>query len=250
MKAILIASAMLALLSHPAMAEKKEFSHKSEAAIVTTGGNSELQTYNAQTENTYQKGKRSYKLSGHYTLGFAEAEENESDDLVESARNWDYKGQYEQEVSRNVSALAALQYEGNEFSGYTQRTNHDIGGKYTFVDTKKEKLYVELGLRYTEEHRTTDDENGRNIFYFNKGNLTTELQRKRDNISYGVWIQYLPNFTRSEDYQINIEPSFSVVINEIFSMKMSYKGNYDNEPNIEGNERLDWKYTTALVAEF
>ena len=67
--------------SASAHAEKKEFNHKSEAAIVTTGGNSRLQTYNAQTENTYQKGKRSYKLSGHYTLGFAESEELENDEF-------------------------------------------------------------------------------------------------------------------------------------------------------------------------
>lgn len=250
MKKFLATTIIAAFMNAPALAEKKEFNHKSEAAIVTTGGNSELQTYNAKTENTYQKGKRSYTFGGHYTLGFAESDEEQNDDLIESARNWDYRGQYTQEVANNISAFGALQYEGDEFSGYTQRTNHDLGGKYSFVDTKKEKLYVELGLRYTEEHRTTDDEDGRNIFYFNKGNLTTELQRKKENISYGIWIQYLPNFTRSEDYQINIEPTFSVAINDVFSMKVSYKGNYDNEPNVEGNERLDWKYTTALVAEF
>ena len=40
------------------------------------------------------------------------------------------------------------------------------------------------------------------------------------------------------------------MINEMFSMKVAYKANYDNSPNVEGNEYTDYQYTTALVAEF
>lgn len=237
--------------SSSAFSQKKPFSSVNELAIVSTGGNSNMETYNAKTENKYKENKRTYGISGHYTLGLSDqGEESESDDLVESARNWDARGSYEQELTNNISAVAALQYEGDVFSGYLQRENHDIGGKYNFIDTDKKTLYLEVGYRYTEERRTEEDEDGRSLFFFNKGVVTAELQRKQETFTYGLWLQYVPNFTESEDYQINVEPTFTVIINDLFSMKVSYKGNYDNEPNVEGNERLDWKYTTALVARY
>lgn len=246
-----IAIAFIGLISESS-AQKRKFSSTNELAIVSTGGNSRIETYNAKTDTTYKVGKRSYGVGGHYTLGLSDQieDDSEEEDLVESARNWDASLSYEQELTRNISAYLGVQYEGDRFSGYSQRENYDVGGKYIFVDTDKETFYLEAGYRYTEERRTEADEDGNEIFYFNKLNLTSEFLKKRKNYSYGLWLQYLPNFTDSEDYQINIEPSLTVIINDLFSLKVSYKGNYDNEPNVEGNERLDWKYTTALVAKF
>ena len=241
----------MALLPFLSSHAQEPFTGLSELAIVSTGGNSRVETYNAKSENKFNLDKRSYGFGGHYTLGLAEqAEGEDSGDMVESARNWDFKTSYEQKVKKHISAFAAVQYEGDRFSGFVQRENHDIGGKYIFTNTDKKNLYIELGYRYTEELRTTEDDKGRRQFYFNKAVLTGELQRRKENYSYGLWLQYVPNFTTAEDYQINFEPSFTVIINSTFSLKVSYRGNYDNEPNVEGNERLDWKYTTALVAKY
>lgn len=248
---LIIAVTFLGLLTDSS-ANKRKLSSTNELAIVSTGGNSRIETYNAKTETTYKQGRRTYGFGGHYTLGLSDqAEDNQEDaELVENARNWDAALNYEQELTRKVGAYIGVQYEGDRFSGYKQRENYDIGGKYTFVDTDKETFYLEAGYRYTEELRTEEADNGQDVFYFNKVNLTTELLRKRKNYTYGVWLQYLPNFTDSEDYQINIEPSLTVIINDLFSLKVSYRGNYDNQPNVTGNERLDWKYTTALVAKY
>ena len=239
------------LTSASAFAQKSPFSHKSELAIVSTGGNSRVETYNAKVDNKYVAGKRTYGLSGHYTLSLSEQEGAEDNaDLVESTKNWDWRVSYEQKLNKNISLFTAVQFEGDIFSGIEQRENYDIGAKHIFVNTDKESFYIEGGYRYTEERRTEADLNGRKDFHFNKAVVTTELQRKRDTFTYGIWLQYVPNFSDGQDYQINVEPSFTVFLSDIFSMKLAYRGNYDNEPNVEGNERLDWRYTTALVAEF
>lgn len=233
------------------LAAKGPFSHRSQASIVTTGGNSRVETYNAQTSNTYKVGKRSYILNGHYTLGLAESDDDDSNDLVESARNWDAAFRYEQEIAPHLSLYSGIQYEGNTFAGFLQRENFDIGEKYTFVDTEKELLTLVYGYRYTEEHRTeVDEETGERVLHFNKGNFELTYRKKRKSFTLGFWVQYLPNFTREKDYQINAEPYFSMILSDIFSIKLAYKMLYDNEPNIDGNERIDWQYTTSLVAEF
>ncbi|MCO4755204.1 MAG: DUF481 domain-containing protein, partial [Bacteriovoracaceae bacterium] len=137
----LILSTTLIISTTTLWASKVEnFSHRSELAIVSTGGNSKVETYNAKTESTYEVGKRSYTAGGHYTLGLQGADDG---DMQESARNWDAKVKYEQALRRNFNATAAIQFEGDEFSGYEQRENHDLGGKYIFVDTDKKSLHFE-----------------------------------------------------------------------------------------------------------
>lgn len=230
----------------------KQLSSTNELSIVSTGGNSRVETYNAKTDSQYKMGKRKLRFSGHYTLGLGEPEDSEDNDdkLVESARNWDARIAYEQEVTLHQSLFSAVQYEGNTFSGFSQRENYDIGLMHTFVDTDKKEFYIQFAYRYTEEQRTEADEDGKSLFHFNKGNITTELKNILPHYTYGIWAQYLPNFTDSEDYQINVEPSLTMILNDLLSLKLAYRGNYDNEPNIEGNERLDWSYTTSLVATY
>lgn len=252
MKTTLITLLLLTLFTSQAHAGKiyKNFDNKSELSIVNRGGNSQVETYNAKTENTYTGEQRTYFLGGHYTLGL---QGNEDGDLVESARNWDVRGQADQKISGKLSALVAAQIEGDEFAGFSQRDNYDIGLKYSFVNTDDYRWFLEAAYRYTQEQRTAGSTDGSEILYFNKASITTEFRKKpnkKDNYTYAFWLQYLPNFTESDDYQINFEPSFSVMINEIFSMKLAYRANYYNLPRVENGAYLDYQYTTSLVAEF
>ena len=64
-----------------------------------------------------------------------------------------------------------------------------------------------------------------------------------------------PNFSESDDYLISFEPSIAVAMNKTFSLKVAYKGDYDNEPAVdadsgERNEYLDYTTTTSLIAKF
>ena len=46
-----------------------EFSHESEVSILSSGGNSELSTWNLKSRNDYKLEKSIFQLSGHYTYG-------------------------------------------------------------------------------------------------------------------------------------------------------------------------------------
>jgi putative salt-induced outer membrane protein YdiY len=231
-----------------------EWNNESELSVIQTGGNTKLETYNFSTLTKYQHLKSIYTLGGHYTLGTAVV--TDSDDSTqtvkkESARNWDAHTKYEQVLSEILNGFVAIKIEGDEFSGYKQRDNYDLGAKYKLHDDSKMKSHIELGLRYTIEktvERNSDDED---IFNDNKMRSLYEIdQELNPGLSYKFWIEYVYNFSRPEDYLINLEPSLSFSLNNIFSLKLSYKGSYDNEPASTGNEYLDWKYTTGLLAKF
>ena len=64
------------------------------------------------------------------------------------------------------------------------------------------------------------------------------------------WIEFLPNITTSEAYQLNTELSGSAAISEMFSMKAGYLIKYNNQPPVGAIYKTDSMFTTALVAKF
>lgn len=240
------------LLPALVMAETK-FSNESEVSVIQSGGNSSVETYNAKTLSKWQRKKNTLSFGGHYTLGASEqtdAVTNETE-TVESARNWDVMTKYEHQFAGHIGSYGAIQYEGDKFAGYNQRENLDAGLKYTFSKTDKTKSFAELGARYTIERRLEEDEEGEDVFNFTKGRLYYEIaHQKSETLSYKFWVEYLPNFTESEDYIVSYEPSVAFVLNRTFSLKTAYKAIYDNLPNVEGYENTDYTFTTSLLAKF
>ena len=230
--------------------------NESEVLLLQTGGNSVVETYNAKTIFSLKKDKRSYTFSGHYTLGVSEQTDANGDtEKIESARNWDALVRYEQELNAKLSGFTALQYEGDEFAGYKQRQNTDLGLKYILTKTDKINSFVEFGARYTMEKSTTRDEDGDDQLDYTKARFYYEFSNKvSKTLSYKFWTEYIPNFTDNEDYLLNFEPSLSYVLSDTFSLKTAYKGIYDNQPAVsdsgERDEYLDFIFTTSLIAKF
>lgn len=238
---------LLLVISSFAFCNDFKFSNESALSIVQVSGNAELSTYNLKTDTTGTKNKSSIGFGGHYTLGTAEVEQDDgSFEDEESARNWDVYLKYDYQFTKTMGLYSAVQYEGNEFSGFDQRSNYDLGLKYVFTKNDKLNHFFELGYRYTYEMLTNGPDGD-----FQKARLYYHIKKQQtENVSYKFWTEYLPNFTESKDYIISFEPSVIVAIDKTFSLQVSYKGVYDNLPNEEGNERLDSIQTTSLIAKF
>jgi putative salt-induced outer membrane protein len=240
--------ALVALLSTSVLAQNK-FSHESALTLIETAGNTKNETYNLETKNVYDTTVRKYIFSGHYALSSSDDDNSATEN--ETARNWDVKLGMEQSLTKKLFAVLSLQYEGDKFSNLNQRRNIDLGLKYEITKTDKMQQSITAGYRTSEERRITKDEDGDDTFNFSKGFTKYEISHQvTKTMSYGFWTEYIPNFTEAEDYQINFEPSIAVVMTEMFSLKVAYKGMYDNERNPGIKERLDTTTTTSLLAKF
>ncbi|MBT4789956.1 MAG: DUF481 domain-containing protein [Halobacteriovoraceae bacterium] len=243
---------VLLLLPTMTFAESK-FSNESEVSLIQTGGNSSVETYNAKTKSTWEADKSIYVLAGHYTLGTSENKVDNTNETekVESARNWDAQFRYEQVLTNVLNGFLAVQYEGDEFSGFKQRENLDVGAKYFITKTEKTNSFTEFGARYTIEKKLVRDDDNKDILNYTKARLYYEIAHKKSStLSYKFWIEYLPNFTESEDYLITYEPSIAYVLSDTFSLKTAYKAVYDNKPNVDGNDNTDYTFTTSVIAKF
>lgn len=223
-------------LSFPALAQ---LTHESELSLIQSGGNAEAQTNNAKTTNTYRWEKYSALFGGHYTYG-------ENSDNV-SVRNWDINGKVEQEVRTNMSIVAGEIIEGNRFTGIKARYNNDVGMKYYYTKADPQIFFTELSYRYAIEDRYEPLGNT----YDHKARLYNEFDHKySQTLAYKIWLEYVPNFTEGKDYLLNGEVSMTSILNSIFSLKISYKGMYDNRPANQGFKNYDYLTTTSLVAKF
>lgn len=216
-----------------------EFNHESELSLLVQGGNSNLKTYYSKMENTYKENKNAYKLQGHYTYG-------ESLEVI-TVRNFSLGLRYDRTLpAHRVDAFIMESWEGDSYSGVENRYNTDAGLSYDLIDRTRRKLKTEAGVRYTVEEQTegVTDQDIKSRFYI-EGE-----EKLKEHISLKGWVEYLYNFTDPGDTLLSFEPSFRMNINEVFSLKLAYKGIYDRIPPVGTAKKYDYRYTTSLLASF
>jgi hypothetical protein len=214
-----------------------QFTNESELGIVVTGGNTELQVYNGKVTNQYVLDKNTFTLGGHYMYGTSFD--------VENARNWDVNGKYNRALSKHAGTFVGFVYEGDEFAGIDNRLNVDLGGSYQIVKTEKTNIKSEAGYRYRRE----EDLTGNSVSQSQGRLYVTGKRTPTKDISFGMWVEYLPNFTTPSDWQVNFEPNFQYNFHSNLALKWGYMGRYDNLP-VLGNKKFDFTYITSLIAKF
>ena len=228
--------AVLSLFCLPALAK---LTHESELAIIAAGGNTDLQTINTATKNKYEfEGRSTVLFGGHYTYG-----ENTG---ALSARNWDANGKYEFAITDRFSAVTGETIEGNRFQDVKARYNTALGGKYFFMKEDNQDFFMELAYRYSAEDRYKAE----NV-YQQKARTYAEWNKKQSaTLQWKFWLEYLPNFTAGSDWMLTGEGSMTAILSSMFSLKVAYKGLYDNLPAAPGLKNYDYITVTSLVAKF
>lgn len=217
--------------------EKSPWTNESEVAVVNVGGNTQSESYSAKQKSSYKFDLNTLTGSGRYLQTEA--------GVVETAKSWDAALKFERELSDKWSLFVQHGAESNVYAGYTQRDNSDFGGKYFFTKTEPETFFGEVGLRSSQmltSGVTTSSTSGR---------LYLEYAKKLTEATSGkLWIEYLPNFKDSAAYLTNYEPSLSVVLSKIFSLKISYLVKVHNKTVLPTEKKEDTTFMTSIVAKF
>jgi putative salt-induced outer membrane protein len=161
------------------------------------------------------------------------------------AKKWDFSARYERNLSEQWSGYLGYLLESDKFAGRRQKHNTDIGGKYIFVKTEKYDVLGEAGYRYVHQNNTDNSQD-----HFNAGRAYLESNyRLNATNSAKLWVEYVPNFDDSEDYNTSVEGSLTSTLSTLFSLKVAYLVKTDNQTP-PGVEKSDSTFTTALVAKF
>lgn len=215
------------------------FKAEESATINVVGGNTKLKAYSFKSVNTYEKGAHSYGLNGNYSYG--------ETDEVRTIENWSAGLKYGHKLSEKQSLFLGELVEANRFTGISRRYNSDFGHKFQFIKSDKLSLFSEVGYRYTIEQNVDEL-----IEEKKDSKARVYIEGKKfinKNVNGKLWVEFLPNFSDSEDYLLNVEPSVTVLLTSNFSMKTAYLWKYDGAP-IPGNMKHDYNYTLSLIANF
>jgi putative salt-induced outer membrane protein len=232
---------ILTLGMHAAQAQEasKEapFKGEAEAGAVVVSGNTKSESYATKGKATYVQDMNVYTLSGRYIETKANG--------IQSAKSWELGARYERSLSDYFGVFIGHKAQGDSFAGFIQRDSSDVGGKYFFIKDDDRSWSGELGYRYSKtydvNHNSTHDQLGRLYSEYN--------QTVNPTLSFKYWAEYLPNFTETDGYQANTEASFNVMLTQVFSLKMAYLLQYQNQP-AAGAEYTDTTSTMTLVAKF
>jgi putative salt-induced outer membrane protein len=214
------------------------FHHESEAGVVLTSGNSDTQNYNLTQATTYGWGTNLATFSTRYLKGFARGQE--------TARFWLLGLRFDRSMNARIGYYTGYILESDIFAGYDSRHNFDAGGKYSIVSGGDTDWSAELGYRYLNEKQIA-----RGTKAFQLGRAFTQVKQPlREGVSVQAWIEYLHNFTVTDDFLLNTEASLTAALSSVFSFRTSYLLRYRNVPAKAGATKTDKTLTTAIVASF
>lgn len=235
-KILLVISVAVLSFVTSALAEDG-WKNETQVGVVTTSGNTETTTLSAAQSTKYEFTKNVFSISGSYLY-------QKSGEVI-SAKAWSLGVRYERELSERLSLFASEMVQGDRFKDLRQGYNTDLGAKYSFVKSDTLTWFGEAGYRFTRQNTSSANQN----LHFAR--LYTEIEKKwNESVSSKYWLEVLPNFTESADWQANTEISLSAALSNLFSVKTGYLLKFDHMPNAAGLKPADKIFTTALVAKF
>lgn len=213
-----------------------DWKDESELGLMISSGNSKAQSFHVKQDTQYTFRHRNRII---FNAAFIQSK---SDGIL-SARNWLLGLRYERDFSPQWRGFAAQNAESDPFAGFLHRYNSDLGAKvFLLHEEKKIDWFLESGYRYTREYSPASVAYQKLRFY-SEANRTWE-----GNSQTKLWLEYIPNLTLSRNWLLNGEFSFSVFLNQVFSLKTAYQVKYNNSPPQSALKR-DELFTTSLVAK-
>lgn len=222
----------------PETAASGVWKNQSELGLVSITGNAQSSTYHAKEQLSYERSSFLYSLKASYLRGKA--------DEVENSRNWMVAPKFEWTATPVLSLFVAETIEGNKYAGFDTRYNSDAGLKYYVLKTDRTTLSAEAGYRFIVEDKTGGAEN---LDAHAARTYAEWVQQWSAQVSTQYFIEYIPNFTRSNDWQVKSEVALLVKMSNILSLKSSYNLDYDHDPR-PAPGKTNTTFTTSLVATF
>lgn len=247
---LLLTSLALLLIGTTANANWKT---DTELGIVLQSGNTQQENTFIKTNATKSVGKNSYNLTGSYINSSGETD-GVTSRVAESAT----AGlKYTRTVSEKLGVLAGVLWEKNRFAGFDDRYSGDVGLRYNIVhsDTGDWSLFNETGYRYRAQYGHIDGSDRGDKVESDFGRVYFETNKQFSKTSrFRFWVEGLYDFSDSDNYEVNFEPSIDVAIGEFLSgdnpakvsLKLAYTGMFDNVPALDGLKKFDSIVSTTI----
>ncbi|MCD6172460.1 MAG: DUF481 domain-containing protein [Sulfurimonas sp.] len=224
--------------SLPKKIEDKKIKTHAEFGFVNNKGNtnSNTLTLDAKIEKAWGKHNLSFLVDGEYASD--EGEETKNKYLLEL--EYDYK------LKDRLYFEYLIGYKYDEFSGYNYQAYTGPGLKYIAIDTKKHKLEVGNNILYAIDEAEDTKEKYDYLSYRAKALYSWQIL---ENLKFEETLTYRTDISKIDNYFLFSKTALISKITDIFSVSLSYKVDYVNEPKSD-TKRTDRTTTANLIADF
>ncbi len=264
---------ILSLFAAPSFAEDPEFVGTQDPADAVeepqtnlsaelggayADGNVWYYTLNSAVTFSHKWARNQISAAGSASLGRAASDANENgridDDerpdtigeLSENARRIEGMGRYDRFVSDRGSVYVLTGALSDIYSGYDLRSHEQVGYSYRLLDSDTTTLRTELGADYAQEFYVegTDPDYNSIIAARVLVGLTHQLN---ESVSFSDEVEIYENVLDLSDVRVLNSAVLSTALSDVFSVKLSHKLNFDNQP-VDGFKPLDHTTLVTLVA--
>ena len=175
----------------------------------------------------------------------------ESEDLV-TAERYVAATRVERILRERWSAFASLRGEQDEPAGYELRTVTELGALYNLLTGPAHTLDTRMGLTYTTEKSTFDQDGGDDSDSFPGAVLGADYTWKiREGTSLIEALELFPNFDETDDWRLASALALQSDLSRLLALQVGLEIRYDNRPLVDetGTEldSTDTALTLSLV---
>lgn len=221
-----------------------KWSHESEVSVVTIRGNANSDTASMKQSTKYSQEKNSLTLSAAYT----KVDTNQTT----TAKSSNIGLRYDHFINVRTSGFLSHEVYSDKFAGYTQEDRSTLGLSYQVLKKESQSWSFELGYVHSYFNYVGPTNESVNSLQVS----TDYLKNINKNVTTGVKVKYRNAFSDAKDtniplYWLDSEWNLTVVMSEVFSLKLAYENKYQNYAlKAPLQKTTDTKFTTALVAKF
>lgn len=264
MKKVVVTTLIASAALYGAAANKGEnpFVTHTELSYVQTEGNTDTTAFSLDFTGKKSWNVHSLKLDLDALYGTEDNIENKNKVFTELNYDWQFAKYF------TINYVAG--YKNDKFSGFDYQYYTGPGAKYIALDNKIFKLDFQLNALYNADQEMDKyyDANGDEIEYpypDGTGGLTKVDGDYRNYWGYMLkgnfdWTivegfkfkeeaSYRGDFEKQQRYFVYSKSAVESKISDMFSMGISYKVDYANEPPA-GNERADKTFMTSLIIDY
>lgn len=213
------------------------WSGSAELSFVSTSGNTDTESLGFGFEIAYKPGVWTTEAK----LGYLRAE---SDGVLTAEKLTGLLG-LRRSLSERFDLYARTTFLQNEFAGVDSNWGIEAGGIYKALTGDRHFLDLSAGLGYTSEDRVSGES-----LEFAMATLGAAYKWKiSESTDFTNDFGFVYDFEDSDNWRIANTTAVAAAINKLFSLKVSYALNYQNEPAL-GFEERDAVTSVALVAKF
>jgi len=165
---------------------------------------------------------------------------------TETARKYFADARYDRFVSERTSLYVLAGAFVDRFAGYDLRSHEQVGVSYAFIDAEDTKLLGELGIDVAQEMYVEGvDPDYRDVVAARA--MIGFHHAFNDSVAFDDKVEIFENVLDPEDLRVLNDASLSAKLSDKFSLKLSHKLTFDNQP-VEGFRKLDQTTAVTFVA--